>query len=101
MDTHTHTHSQDASVVLLLITLVDDITDEDVKMVNSVIMNDVTNIRDQQRLLDSVLKIHQEPEKKPRRHLLNQILACFSSFVSHFGSKFLQKLISVNVNITK
>ncbi len=63
-------------VVLLLVRLVDDVTDEDLEVVNSVIMNNVTHVWDQDGLFDPVLQIHEEPEENMRSSPLdNNIMA--------------------------
>lgn len=61
-------YSQNTSVVLLLVDLVNDIFDEDTEVFHGMVVNNVTNIRNQNRLLNSVLKIHQEPENI-KRHM--------------------------------
>lgn len=61
-----NSYSQNASVVLLLVYLVNNIFDEDTEVFHSMVVNNVTHIRNQNRLLDPVLKIHQESENKKR-----------------------------------
>lgn len=53
-------------VVLLLVRLVDDVADEDLEVVNSVITNNVAHVRDEDGLFDPVLQIHEEPEESMR-----------------------------------
>ena len=59
-------YSQNASVVFLLVHLVNDIFDEDTEVFHSMVVDNVTHIRNQNRFFDSVLKIHQEPENIKR-----------------------------------
>lgn len=55
-------NSQDASVVALLVHLVDDIIDEDLEVFHSVIVNNVAHIRYENGLLHPVFQIHQKPK---------------------------------------
>lgn len=88
-------HSQNASVVLLLVHLVNYIFDEDAEVFHGMVVNNVTHIRYQNRLLNSVFKIHQKPKYviiikktlmwfdkntwKPRKLHLNRLLSDFQS----------------------
>lgn len=54
-------HSQNASVVALLVHLVDDVIDEDLEVFHSVVVNDVAHVGYENRLLHPVLQIHQKP----------------------------------------
>ena len=58
-----NSYLQNASVALLLVYLVNYVFDEDMEVFYSMVINNVTHIGNQNGLLDSVLKIHQEPEK--------------------------------------
>lgn len=59
---HKRRHSQNASVVLLLVHLVNYVFDEDAEVIHGMVVNNVTHIRYQNRLLNSVFKIHQKPK---------------------------------------
>lgn len=68
-------YSQNASIGLLLVDLVNHIFDEDTEVLHSMVVNNVTHVRNQNGLLNSVLKIHQEPEniKRPLSIHLNKM----------------------------
>lgn len=57
-------HSQDASIVALLVHLVDDIFDKDFEVIRSMVINNVAHIRYENRLLHPVFQIHQKPKNR-------------------------------------
>lgn len=72
---------QYSSVVLLLVRLVDDVADEDLEVVNSVSLNNVAHVWDQDGLFDPVFQIHEEPEESMRSPPLDNNIMAMWHFV--------------------
>lgn len=95
-------YSQNASVVLLLVHLVNYIFDEDAEVFHGMLVNNVTHIRYQNRLLNSVFKIHQKPKNviiKKHEWVIWQKHVWRHYIWTDFNQTFNQELISVNIDI--